>query len=163
MVTTGFCNTCQRTVYLGAGDADVCPVCSSPLMTVAGTQDAVDDPAAARIAENEALFREINERIKHAAEGYGIEDVNEFLCECGDPSCTERLDISMSDYEAVRGNPLHFIVIPGHEIPEVEVVVAAHGGFSTVEKTGPPREIARARDPRAGSSSNGFPGERRVT
>ncbi len=144
----GFCNTCQRTVYLGTGDADVCPVCSTPLLTVAAN-DVVDDPAGARIAENEALFREVNERIKDVAEDYGIQEENEFVCECGDSTCTERLRMSMLEYETIRSNPLHFVIVPGHETPGAEVVVASGEHFATVEKIGPPRRIARDRDPRA--------------
>lgn len=32
LVTTAFCTTCQRTVHIGRGDDDGCPVCSTPLV-----------------------------------------------------------------------------------------------------------------------------------
>ena len=32
MAISAFCTTCQRTVYVEAGDTPVCPVCSSPLL-----------------------------------------------------------------------------------------------------------------------------------
>ena len=32
VATRAFCTTCQRTVYMGRGDDDGCPVCSTPLV-----------------------------------------------------------------------------------------------------------------------------------
>lgn len=36
-----FCTTCQRMVYIEAGETAVCPVCSSPLLE--STQSAAED------------------------------------------------------------------------------------------------------------------------
>ncbi|HEX2057221.1 MAG TPA: hypothetical protein VHI71_02535 [Actinomycetota bacterium] len=32
LATESFCTVCQRTVYVGEDDTQVCPVCSTPLL-----------------------------------------------------------------------------------------------------------------------------------
>ena len=84
-------------------------------------------PREERLANNEVLFREINERIAEVAEphtGSRDEHVYEFLCECSNVGCDLRLPLTLSVYEAVRQDPTHFVVAPGHELPEIESVIA---------------------------------------
>jgi hypothetical protein len=46
-------------------------------------------------------------------------------------------------------DPAHFAVVPGHEAPEVEEVVARRDGYDVVNKDeGMPRRIAEVTDPR---------------
>jgi hypothetical protein len=99
-----------------------------------------------RIARNEALFREVNERVKALtpSEG-GIE----FICECGYEECIERVALTSEEYERVRSDPVEFFVKPGHEIPDVEEVVETHDRFLLVRKHVEERDIARQLDPRA--------------
>jgi len=40
-----FCTTCQRMVYIEAGETAVCPVCSSPLLETQATNSNDDDRA----------------------------------------------------------------------------------------------------------------------
>jgi hypothetical protein len=98
-----------------------------------------------RIARNEALFREVNERVKDLvpSEG-GIE----FICECGYEECIERVSLTADEYERVRSDPVEFFVKPGHEIPDVEEVVETHDRFLLVRKHVEERDIARQLDPR---------------
>jgi hypothetical protein len=99
-----------------------------------------------RIARNEALFREVNERVKALtpSEG-GIE----FICECGYEECIERVALTSEEYERVRSDPVEFFVKPGHEISDVEEVVEAHDRYLLVRKHVAERDIARQTDPRA--------------
>ena len=103
-----------------------------------------------RIAETEALFRDVNERIADMAEGF-VADAVEFYCECADPTCLERLQVPVRDYERVRTRGgTSFLLAPGHERPSVERVVERRDRFSIVEKV--ERTIAEAvrqLDPRA--------------
>jgi hypothetical protein len=100
-----------------------------------------------RLGKNEAVFREVNERIRDVTI---VPAETQFLCECADASCTAPVNMSLSDYEAVRANPRHFLIVPGHEVLEVEDVVEEHGAFTVVrKKAGDPAEIAVATDPRA--------------
>ena len=54
-----------------------------------------------RRALNEALFRDVNERIAESAENFEA-DKTEFVCECADSSCTERVPATLAEYEKVR-------------------------------------------------------------
>ena len=101
-----------------------------------------------RVARNESLFREANERIKEAQEEVPTE--SEYLCECGDPECTEPISLTLREYEEVRREPTHFAILPGHEDPEIEQVVAWNERFIVVEKTDPQAaRIATREDPRS--------------
>src|SRR5436305_1917795 len=109
------------------------------------------DERATRIGLNEAVFREVNERVRAINDGFGARlDTAEFVCECGETSCTERIRLSLSEYEALRAEPTHFAIKDGHEIPDVEDVVGRFDGYIVVaKKAGDPAELARSVDPRA--------------
>src|SRR5439155_645881 len=48
----------------------------------------------------------------------------------------------------------HFVVLPGHEIPDVEEIVEEHGTFNIIRKDpGGPAELARDLDERRQSSN----------
>ena len=92
-----------------------------------------------RRALNEALFRDVNERIAESAEHFEA-DKTEFVCECADPSCTERVPATLAEYENVRKKSTTFLLAPGHGQAEIEQVVSDRGRFQVVEKMG---EIVR--------------------
>jgi hypothetical protein len=75
-----------------------------------------------RIAHTEALFRDVNERIAESVERFDARDA-EFVCECADPACAERVPATLEQYEEVRSDGTHFLLSPGHELPELERVV----------------------------------------
>jgi hypothetical protein len=102
---------------------------------------------AERRAENENVFREMNERLEGLGEEFG-EGTVEFLCECADPSCSEALLIPIAVYEAVRDRPRRFLVVPGHERQDVERVVEEHADYLVIEKFGEAGEVAEDTDPR---------------
>jgi hypothetical protein len=104
-----------------------------------------------RIGLNEALFREVNERVKGINDGFGgrLEEA-EFVCECGDDACADRIRMKLAEYEDLRSDPTHFAVRPGHEIRDVEVVVERCDGYVVVEKKpGRPAAVAEQTNPRA--------------
>jgi hypothetical protein len=104
-----------------------------------------------RIGLNEAVFREVNERISDLAEGFGLEEQPlDLVCECGDPACVERITMGRQEYERLRADPTHFAVFPGHEEPDVESIVERKGSYDVVRKhEGGPAEIAQRTDPRS--------------
>ena len=108
------------------------------------------DERQRRLGLNETLFREVNERVKSVSEGFAEpEAMAEFVCECGDDSCAARIQMSLAEYERVRSSPIRFVIVPGHELPEVERVVEENDRFTVVEKLrGGPAELAEAHDPR---------------
>ena len=100
-----------------------------------------------RIAKNEVIFREVNERIRDVvpSENGGID----FLCECGREDCVEQIPLTTAEYERVRADPVQFFVKPGHAIKEVEDVIEENDRFLLVKKHVEEQEIARRADPRA--------------
>ena len=102
-------------------------------------------PSTERLAKNQALFREVNERIKEISESRGFV---EFLCECSNTDCRESLAVRPDEYDQVRAHSTRFLVAPGHLTPEVETVVDdVQGRFLVVEKT-TEREFMAETDPR---------------
>ena len=86
-----------------------------------------------RQARNEALFREVNERI--AQLGGGAEGEIEILCECGvQGGCGERLRLPFPTYEQVRSQDDRFVVAPGHETPDLEYAVDWTDDYVIVDK-----------------------------
>lgn len=89
-------------------------------------------PREKRLARNEVLFREVNERIAELAGGW--EDGFHIICECANTGCEERLLIPVRDYERVRQHPRRFLIRPGHTVAEVEDVVEQNGAYDVVQK-----------------------------
>ena len=93
-----------------------------------------------RTARNESLFREVNDRIEELSaevEAQGIAPdggLIEFHCECGRDGCTERVRLTVEEYQGVRADNDRFAVVPGHETPEMEVVVEVADRFFVVDK-----------------------------
>ena len=103
-----------------------------------------------RMAENEVRFRDLNERLRDGSDTWGRGDgVIELVCECADEDCTRAITLTARDYEAVRSDEAQFMVVPGHERPEVEDVVADREGWLLVRKRGEAAAIAAHADPRA--------------
>ena len=101
-----------------------------------------------RIARNEGAFRRVNEAID-AGRGEREDERVAFLCECGALGCNQLLELTIPEYEAVRANARRFILVVGHEQPEVETVVEHHEGYNVVEKLEPTAHIAEETDPRS--------------
>jgi hypothetical protein len=77
------------------------------------------------------------------------ENAAEYLCECGNAACTETIQMTVSDYENLRSVPTHFAVLPGHELPDVEDVVARNDAFLLVRKKAGAAAVAAELDPRS--------------
>lgn len=106
-----------------------------------------------RIARTESLFRDVNERIAQAAERFDADEA-EFVCECADGECTDRVPAPLDDYEQTRADGTHFLLVPGHEDTRVERVVRKRRQFAIVEKF--ERRVAetvRRLDPRAAGAA----------
>jgi hypothetical protein len=103
-----------------------------------------------RIGLNEAVFREVNERIEGLAETFQLSrEPLDLVCECGDATCVRRITMTRSEYEELRSESHQFAVHPGHEIPDVETIVVKRGGYEVVRKDeGVPEQIAEQTDPR---------------
>ena len=87
-----------------------------------------------RRALNEALFRDVNERIAENAENSEA-DKTEFVCECADPSCTERVPATLAEYENVRKKSTTFLLAPGHGEPDIDTLVLGCTHFPALTST----------------------------
>jgi hypothetical protein len=109
----------------------------------------------ARQARNEALFREVNERIAglgEKAEARAPDGTIDFLCECGEEGgCGQRVRVPIDVYDRVRSQDDRFVVRPGHETPEIERAVEWSEHYVVVDKI-PAAEPYVADDPRGAPS-----------
>jgi hypothetical protein len=113
-----------------------------------------------RWAENEVLFKKANKNVtdsiasaKALAEEEGqldlvgdIDDtVLQFVCECSNAKCRERISITPKEYINRHKNKSQFILVPGHHNPEIERIVNDCGKFIVVEKyKTPPYNVSGA-------------------
>ena len=102
-----------------------------------------------RAAANEALFREVNERVAESTAplrdwpwGAGHDEIA-FVCECGHADCFEQIALMRDEYERIRSDPVYFVIKPGHEMPELEHVVERAETYLVVAKEGEAAEVAR--------------------
>jgi DNA-binding NarL/FixJ family response regulator len=93
-----------------------------------------------RAATNESVFRAVNEVM--ARERGDRRGETDFVCECGDASCAEMIQLTLEEYETARAHPARFLLRPGHERSEAERVVDRNDRFVLTEKTGAARAIA---------------------
>lgn len=94
------------------------------------------DPRKERIARNEVRFRELNEALGeevHRALAGGVEKSG-FVCECAHTDCDVIVSVELGRYEALRRDPMQFLLVPGHEIPDAEDVVDRGDGYVVVRK-----------------------------
>lgn len=109
-----------------------------------------------RQARNEALFREVNERIAQLGEStqaWSPDGVVEFMCECGvEGGCGSRIRVPLDVYESVRAQDDRFVVRPGHETIELERAIEWTDDYVIVDKL-PAAEPLVADDPRGAPSA----------
>lgn len=85
---------------------------------------------ADRIVQTEVFFRSVNEEI---ARNDG-KVTTQYLCECGNPACAEGIALPPGAIQHLHSSALHFLVKPGHEIPDVETVVDEAETYVIVRK-----------------------------
>jgi hypothetical protein len=101
---------------------------------------------AVKAARNQALCREVNERIEALSETAGE---LELLCECADLECTATIKLSVGEYERIRSSPVQFPIALGHEVSGVEKIVEENERLAVVEKIGKAGEVSAQLDPRS--------------
>jgi len=83
-----------------------------------------------RAVRTEQFFRRVNETMRgELGNGDG-----QFLCECGNIACNERLALSAEDLRVLHSADDLFAILPGHEIPEIETGVTHNGYYAIVQK-----------------------------
>jgi len=107
------------------------------------------DERERRMAQNESLFREVNERVEAIAHRLGPDVPYEFVCECANADCTYRVVLPLAVYESIRSDPKQFVVLPDHYTPEIEDVIAKTDSHWVVRKSGDAGEYVEHLDPRS--------------
>jgi hypothetical protein len=103
-----------------------------------------------RMAENEVVFREANERVQQGlqklhekAKTEGFDDIYDkgepetplhFYCECADEKCRKRVVLLPSMYRQLHTSKTRFIILPGHETPSIERVIKREKDYMIVDK-----------------------------
>ena len=109
------------------------------------------DERRERIARNESRFRDLNEQLRKAVHER-LENGGEragFVCECALSECLQVVGVPLDKYEEVRRDAHHFLVAPGHELPDAEQVIERTESFLVVEKHPDTAPIVEATDPRS--------------
>ena len=101
-----------------------------------------------RLAQNEALFREVNDRVEGVGRDFRSDIPYEFFCECANPDCTFRISLPPSVYESVRADSTQFMVLPDHYTPEIEDLVAKEETYWVIRKKGEAGDYVTKLDPR---------------
>lgn len=104
--------------------------------------------SAEKNAQAQVLFREVNEHIAQMNSQWQKTGLGVFICECSNTACSESVSITPDEYERIRGDGAQFVVLPGHQLPEIERVVGGNGRYRIVEKLGEAATVARASNPR---------------
>jgi hypothetical protein len=101
------------------------------------------DERLERIAKNEAVFRATNRELQAAEEevGGGADQALEVLCECGRQGCSGVITLTVGKYESIHSQDDRFVVLRGHESPEIERVVEEHGDYLVVDKFGEAEDV----------------------
>jgi hypothetical protein len=113
-----------------------------------------EDERLRRLAANEALFRKTNEHIEHLADDVdatlgSVSRTLAIVCECADGACIARIDVPRAVYERTRADSTCFIVVLGHDAPDLEEIVEHAHDYTVVRKRrGPATAVAQRTDPR---------------
>jgi len=101
-----------------------------------------------RAGAGESAIRDVNEGIERG-QWPGDEDTPiGFRCECARVGCNQLVELTVRQYEQIRSHPKRFVVVPGHERPDVETVVATRPGYVIVEKRDQAGAVAEQNDRR---------------
>jgi hypothetical protein len=103
--------------------------------------------ALERLARNQVLFREVNERLREQLDE-SAGGRTEFLCECSNTDCLETVALDPPEYERIRSKGNQFVITPGHEIHDIEKVVWESDRYFLVAKING-ADYAEQTDPRS--------------
>lgn len=106
----------------------------------------MEDVQARRLAQNETIFRQVNEHVRAAEERVQY-DYPSFICECSKIDCDQHISVPLVGYREVRESPAHFLVAVGHGDDRIEKVIESHDNYEVVEKVGPGRDVAEEKGP----------------
>jgi hypothetical protein len=89
------------------------------------------DRRVKQAAAAEVNGRRVNEAIERGTNAAGAAV---FVCECGNLGCNATVELTIPVYERVRSGFDRFLVVPGHELPDIERVAERHEDYLVVTK-----------------------------
>lgn len=97
-----------------------------------------------RAAQNQLLFRSVNERVKELGDRAlnSLAEID-FACECDDQTCFAPITLPLEEFAGIDAAENQFIVLPGHEDPDVDDVIDRRDGYLVVAKRGAGAELVR--------------------
>lgn len=66
-------------------------------------------------------------KLKHA-------EIIKFNCECSDPKCNKKVDLTLKQYEIYSKKRKQFVLAKGHITKEIEKPLVMSKGYTVVEK-----------------------------
>jgi ANTAR domain len=99
---------------------------------LAGHPEFMTMPREQRIVQTEEFYRQINDLIARN----GRRDGQVYMCECANPYCNVTMDVTDEDITTLHSMPGYYLILPGHEIPDIEHVVHTTKAYSIVAKDG---------------------------
>ena len=79
-----------------------------------------------------------------------------------DPDCREKVQLREADYERIRSDLRRFVILPGHELPDLETVIERNEGWAIVEKVARYNSPRSRRSTRAATADGSAPQEARA-
>ncbi|HKP17427.1 MAG TPA: ANTAR domain-containing protein [Gaiellaceae bacterium] len=83
-----------------------------------------------RIEQTEEFFRQVNDAIA----SHATRDGQPYMCECANPYCNATMNVTKEDLEVLHSVPGYYLVLPGHEFPDVERIVHGTPAYTIVAK-----------------------------
>jgi hypothetical protein len=106
---------------------------------------------AALGARTQSLFRDVNERVREINATFAdYVPLGDWVCECADNGCVERIALTTAEYEQVRADATTFAIAAGqgHVFEQIEDVVRRTERYWVVQKNGAAGELVKRVDPR---------------
>jgi hypothetical protein len=133
------CGRSARAPYLPqhAADRGVREVSTGSGIQARGVEVEISRAEDPRV-RNEALFRAVNQKLRElnvVFEGFAGETAV-FVCECSRLDCIQQIELPLRVFDGVAARPECFLLVPGHEAPDLDAVVEREDGYVIVEKTG---------------------------
>src|ERR1700757_1879426 len=98
-----------------------------------------DSLSKKQLINNELAARSVNKRVKQNVKEHTPTEEHDslkidFICECADLDCRERIQMTMEEYEDLHKSQASFVIVKGHQAPVVEKVTEAKQNLLVVEK-----------------------------
>lgn len=83
-----------------------------------------------RVRRTEEFFKQVNDALADGeADRTGL-----FFCECGNPLCNEKLEMTaIDDLRLLHQEPGYYAILPGHQLPDLETVVLENPKYLIVK------------------------------